>query len=163
MMAAHEPHSHDHGRQAWHRLRHLLTPHSHDTAGRVDDAFESSRSGVHALWISLAALGLTALVQAVVVSFSGSVALLGDTLRNVAGALTAVPLGIAVWLGRRAATRAYTYGFGRAEDLAGAVVVLVIAASAAASAVLAVRRLAEPVAMTHLPSTTVDAGNVTSF
>jgi hypothetical protein len=36
-------------------------------------------------------------------------------------------LGIAFVLGRRAAARCYTYGFGRAEDLAG-----VIAVSAAA-------------------------------
>jgi cation diffusion facilitator family transporter len=97
------------------------------------------------------ALGLTALVQATVVYFAGSVALLGDTLHNLADALTAVPLAIAFRFGRRAATRAYTYGFGRAEDLAGVVIVLVITASAAASAFFAVRRLIEPQAMTHLP------------
>ncbi|GAA4607054.1 cation diffusion facilitator family transporter [Actinoplanes octamycinicus] len=128
-----------------------ITPHSHDTADKVDSALESSRAGMRALWISLAALGLTAAVQAGIVALSGSVALLGDTLHNVADALTAVPLGIAFLLGRRAATRAYTYGFGRAEDLAGVVIVLVIAASAAASAFFAVRRLVEPQAMTHLP------------
>ncbi|BCJ48252.1 cation efflux system protein [Actinoplanes ianthinogenes] len=138
-------------RDAWHKIRHRLTPHSHDTADKVDDALESSRAGMRALWISLAALTLTALVQAAVVALSGSVALLGDTLHNVADALTAVPLGIAFLLGRRAATRAYTYGFGRAEDLAGVAIVLVIAASAAASAFFAVRRLVEPQAMTHLP------------
>ena len=54
---------------------------------------ESSREGMRALWISLGVLGVTALAQAVVVVFSGSVALLGDTLHNVADALTAVPLG----------------------------------------------------------------------
>ena len=57
------------------------------------------------------------------VAFSGSVALLGDTLHNFADALTAVPLGIAFLLGRRAATRRFTYGYGRAEDLAGIVIV----------------------------------------
>jgi cation diffusion facilitator family transporter len=141
-------HHHDHGRGS---RKHLLMPHSHDAADRVDDAMESSRAGMHALWISLAALGVTAAIQAVIVAGSGSVALLGDTLHNVADALTAVPLGIAFWLGRRAATRAYTYGFGRAEDLAGVVIVLVIAVSAAASAFFAVRRLVEPQAMTRLP------------
>ncbi|WIN00841.1 cation diffusion facilitator family transporter [Actinoplanes oblitus] len=138
-------------REWWHRLRHRLTPHSHDTADKVDPALESSRAGMRALWISLAVLTLTACVQAAIVAVSGSVALLGDTLHNLADALTAVPLGIAFLLGRRAATRAYTYGFGRAEDLAGVVIVLVIAASAAASALVAVRRLVEPQAMTHLP------------
>jgi cation diffusion facilitator family transporter len=114
-----------------------------------DAALEND--GLRALWISLAGLGATAALQALVVVLSGSVALLGDTVHNLADALTAVPLGIAFWLGRRAATRAYTYGFGRAEDLAGVVVVVVIAASAVATAWLAVDRLLDPRAMTHLP------------
>ena len=84
-------------------------------------------------------------------SFSGSVALLGDTLHNVADALTAVPLGIAFLLGRRAATRRYTYGYGRAEDLAGIVIVVFIAASAAFAGYEAVRRLLEP-AGRHAPA-----------
>ncbi|AGZ42821.1 cation diffusion facilitator family transporter [Actinoplanes friuliensis] len=133
-----------------HRLRHALTPHSHDSAGKVDTALESSRAGLRALWISLAVLGATAAVQAVVVASSGSVALLGDTLHNVADALTAVPLGVAFLLGRRAATRRYTYGFGRAEDLAGIVIVLTIAASAVFSGYEAVRRLLDPQDMTHI-------------
>ncbi|AEV85095.1 cation diffusion facilitator family transporter [Actinoplanes sp. SE50] len=135
----------------WHGIRHRLTPHSHAAADRVDDALESSRVGMRALWISLGVLGLTAFAQAVIVWRSGSAALLGDTLHNAADALTAVPLGIAFWLGRRAATRAYTYGFGRAEDLAGIVIVLVVATSAAFSGIVAVRRLADPHSLTHLP------------
>ncbi|WP_430782082.1 cation diffusion facilitator family transporter [Actinoplanes sp. G11-F43] len=134
-----------------HGLRHALTPHSHDSADKVDDALEASREGMRALWISLAVLGVTAAAQAAIVAFSGSVALLGDTLHNVADALTAVPLGIAFWIGRRAATRAYTYGFGRAEDLAGVFIVLVIAGSAVAAGWFAVDRLLDPRTMTHLP------------
>ncbi len=123
--------------------------HSHDTADRVDPALESSREGLRALWLSLLVLGTTAALQAVVVAFAGSVALLGDTLHNMADALTAVPLAIAFLLGRRAATRAYTYGFGRAEDLAGIVIVLVIAASAGAAAWTAVDRLLDPRPIAH--------------
>ncbi|WP_425556064.1 cation diffusion facilitator family transporter [Glycomyces endophyticus] len=111
---------------------------------------ESSREGLRALWISLVILGATAAVQAVVVAFTGSVALLGDTLHNVADALTAIPLGIAFLLGRRKATRRYTYGFGRAEDLAGIVIVVFIAASAVAAAVAAIDRLRNPAAVDHL-------------
>lgn len=129
---------------------HLRAPHSHDAADKVDRAFESSGEGLRALCISLAALGVTALLQALVVAFSGSVALLGDTVHNAADALTAVPLAIAFQLGRRAATRAYTYGFGRAEDLAGILIVAVIAASAVASAWFAAGRLLHPHAITHL-------------
>jgi cation diffusion facilitator family transporter len=144
-----DEHAHDTGR--WDKVRHKITPHSHDSADKVDSALESSREGLRALWISLAVLGATAALQAIIVVFSGSVALLGDTLHNVADALTAVPLGIAFLLGRRAATRAYTYGFGRAEDLAGIVIVAVIAASSIAAAWTAIDRLAHPQDMTHIP------------
>jgi cation diffusion facilitator family transporter len=151
--AEHTVSEHDHGHDHAHgwrdRVRHLVTPHSHDTADKVDSALESSRAGLRALWISLLGLGLTAAVQAVIVVFSGSVALLGDTLHNVADALTAIPLGIAFLLGRRAATRAYTYGFGRAEDLAGIVIVAVIAASAVAAGWTAADRLVHPETMSH--------------
>ncbi|MFG2447792.1 cation diffusion facilitator family transporter [Streptomyces sp. NPDC048512] len=139
------------------RLRHRLAPHSHDTADRVDAALESSARGMRALWASLAVLGTTALVQAVVVALSGSVALLGDTVHNAADALTAVPLGIAFVLGRRAATRRFTYGYGRAEDLAGVVIVLTIAASACFAAWAAVGRLLDPHPVRHLPVVAVAA------
>ncbi|MGC4885617.1 cation diffusion facilitator family transporter [Micromonospora sp. DT227] len=151
-------HSHDYAHEHggplaawWHRLAHAVVPHSHDSHAKVDPALETSRDGLRALWISLVGLGATALAQAVIVVLSGSVALLGDTLHNVADALTAVPLGIAFLLGRRAATRAYTYGYGRAEDLAGIIIVVVIAASAVAAAWTAVDRLLHPAQMTHLP------------
>ena len=88
---------------------------------------------------------------------SHSVALLGDTLHNVADALTAVPLGLAFLVGRRAPTRRYTYGFGRAEDLAGIVIVLVIAASSALAAYEAIRRLAHPQTVHHLWAVAVAA------
>lgn len=126
------------------RLRHLVAPHSHGSAGKVDNALETSDEGVRAVTTSLVALGATGVAQAVVVAVTGSVALLGDTLHNVADALTAVPLGIAFVIGRRSATRRYTYGYGRAEDLAGIAVVLTIAASAAFAGYASVRRLLNP-------------------
>ncbi|GGX72854.1 cation efflux system protein [Streptomyces anandii JCM 4720] len=112
---------------------------------------------MRALWVSLAALGATALLQALVVLVSGSVALLGDTVHNAADALTAVPLGIAFVLGRRAANRRFTYGYGRAEDLAGLAIVLTIAASAVFTAWAAVERLLEPRPVQHLPAVAVAA------
>ena len=133
-----------------HQLRHVLRPHSHEAADRVDAALETSAEGMRALRISLVVLAVTALVQAVVVAVSGSVALLGDTLHNAADALTAVPLGIAFLAGRRRPNRRYTYGYGRAEDLAGVVIVLVIAASSALAAYEAVTRLAHPRPVSNL-------------
>lgn len=141
---------HGHGHRRGRRLPHVLRPHSHGTAEKVDSALESSAQGLRALWISLAGLGATTVLQAVVVAFTGSVALLGDTLHNAADALTAVPLGIAFILGRRPPTRRYTYGYGRAEDLAGVVIVLAIAASALAAGYAALHRLAHPQPVEHL-------------
>lgn len=139
-------HHHDHG--GWgglrHRLAHLLTPHSHDATEKVDEALAASREGLRALWVSCAGLLLTAAAQAVVVLVTGSVALLSDTLHNLADALTAIPIAIAFLVGRRAATRSYTYGYGRAEDLAGLVVVAFIAASAFSAGYAAVQRLQDP-------------------
>ncbi|MGW2775577.1 cation diffusion facilitator family transporter [Streptomyces olivaceoviridis] len=154
----HAPHGHAPGTPGpRHRLAHLLTPHSHETAGKLDPALESSVRGMRALWVSLAVLGATALAQAVVVAASGSVALLGDTVHNAADALTAAPLGIAFVLGRRAATRRFTYGYGRAEDLAGLVIVLTIAASAAFAAWAAVGRLLDPRPVTQVPAVALAA------
>lgn len=146
---AHVPHGPGAGLR--HRLGHLLRPHSHDTAEAVDSALESSARGMRALWVSLAVLGATAAAQAAVVAVSGSVALLGDTAHNAADALTALPLAVAFVLGRRAATRRFTYGYGRAEDLAGLVIVLTIAASAVFAGWTAVERLLDPRPVAHVP------------
>src|SRR6059058_6125356 len=135
-MTGHE-HGHGHRHSRW-------RPHSHDSADRVDHALETSRRGVRALVWSFAALFVTAIAQLVLVLVTGSVALRGDTIHNSAHALTAAPLGLAFLLGRRAATRRYTYGLGRAEDLAGIVVVVLIAASAAVAGWQAVDRLLHP-------------------
>ncbi len=144
-------HGHEHGVTTLRaRVAHLLRPHSHEPADKVDPAMESSARGMRALWVSLAGLGATTLVQAAVVALSGSVALLGDTLHNAADALTAVPLGIAFLLGRRPPNRRYTYGYGRAEDLAGVVIVVTIAASSIAAAYAAIGRLLEPREVSHL-------------
>jgi cation diffusion facilitator family transporter len=129
----------------------MFSPHSHDAAAKVDSAMETSRDGIRALWISLLVLGATAVLQALVVVWSGSVALLGDTLHNVADALTAIPLAIAFLIGRRPANRRYNYGYGRAEDLAGIAIVLTIAASAVFAGYEAIVRLLHPQDVKHLP------------
>jgi cation diffusion facilitator family transporter len=159
-------HGHGHGtqdepepaaRRLRHELSHLVRPHTHDASAKVDRAMEASAQGMRTLWISLAGLGVTAVLQAIVVAVSGSVALLGDSIHNAADALTAVPLGIAFVAGRRAATRRFTYGFGRAEDLAGIVIVALIALSAALAAAAAIDRLLHPVKVSHLPWVAVAA------
>ena len=143
-------HAHEEAHSVLDRLRHLLTPHSHDSAVAVDTALEASDRGIRTLLISFAVLAVTAGGQAAVAALSGSIALLGDTLHNVADALTALPLGLAFWLGRRPPTRRYTYGYGRSEDLAGIVIVVLIAASSALAAYEAVDRLLHPAHVSHL-------------
>ncbi len=153
----HGGHSHDHdehGASALGRVTHAVSElfggHSHDAADQVDDVLEADAAGRRALLISLAGLALTAAIQAAVVVLSGSVALLGDTLHNVADALTAVPLLIAFRLARRPATKRYTYGYGRAEDLAGLFVIAMIALSSVLAAYEAIDRFIHPRAVTHL-------------
>ncbi|WP_063053013.1 cation diffusion facilitator family transporter [Nocardia arthritidis] len=152
----HQHHHHHAGYQHRHRssaigaLREIFVPHSHDAADSIDDALVASAVGIRAVKISLVVLGCTAVLQLVIVVASGSVALAADTVHNFSDALTAVPLWIAFALGRKAATRRYTYGFGRAEDLAGLFVVAMIALSALIAGYEAVRRLLDPVPLDHL-------------
>ena len=122
----------------------LLRPHSHDAADSVDSALEASTDGIRAVKISLVALGVTAVAQLIVVLITGSVALLADTIHNFSDALTAIPLWVAFVLGRRAANRRYTYGYGRAEDLAGVFIVAMIALSSMLAAYESIRRLIDP-------------------
>ncbi len=147
-------HTHHHGRSRLARLRHgisgLFGAHSHDTADQVDSALDASDQGQRALLISLALLLVTAILQGFVVLLSGSVALLGDTLHNVADALTAIPLLIAFRLARRKPNSRFTYGYGRAEDLAGLFVVAMITLSGLVVAYEAIERLRNPQDVSHL-------------
>lgn len=137
-----EGHVHAMGFKGW--LQELFVPHAHDAADSIDTAMEASSQGIRAVKFSLLGLGATSIFQLVIVLTSGSVALLADTVHNFSDALTAVPLWIAFLLGRRATTRTYTYGFGRAEDLAGLFIVAMIALSAVVAAVESIRRFFEP-------------------
>lgn len=132
------PGEHAHTHDQAHRHGH---GHAH---GVVDPSIASTARGLWALKWSFAGLVATALLQVAVVALSGSVALLADTIHNFADAATAIPLGIAFLLARRAANRRFTYGLGRVKDFAGLVIVLTITASAAVAANEAVRRLIQP-------------------
>ena len=131
-------------------LQGILAPHSHDAGDSIDTALEASARGIRAVKVSFAALMITTVLQAAVIVATGSVALLADTIHNFSDALTAVPLFIAFRLARRAPTRRYTYGFGRAEDLAGLFVIAMITLSAIVAAVEAIRRLISPQPIDHV-------------
>lgn len=126
-------HDHDHSHGFFEQLAHLLpwNGHSHDyTELAGDEALRTHEEGIRTVWLALGALLLTTIIQVVIVLLSGSVALLADTVHNLGDGLNSIPLLIAFYLARRAATRRYSYGFGRAEDVAGIFIVLSIAVSA---------------------------------
>jgi cation diffusion facilitator family transporter len=145
---AHE-HDHDHnheheqgGLRGW--LSHIFVPHSHDSQVAALDAALATDKGIRAVKISLAVLLATAVFQAAIVFISGSVALLADTIHNFSDALTAIPLGLAFWLSRRAHDRSYTYGYGRAEDIAGAIIVLMILLTAGEAIYQSILKIIQP-------------------
>jgi cation diffusion facilitator family transporter len=126
-------------------LGHLPLFHAHSHGDtHVDAAMEGSAEGIRTLILSLAGLALTAAVQLVVAILSGSAGLLADTIHNATDALTALPLWVAFMVARRAPTRRYTYGYGRAEDLAGVLIVVMIAASALLAGWESVQKLVHP-------------------
>jgi cation diffusion facilitator family transporter len=143
-------HQHDHVSGARGFFGSLFSSDRHDSAGQVDRALETDERGIRALKISIVGLAVTAVLQLVVVFLSGSVALLGDTVHNFADALTSLPLWVAFNLGGRKRNDRYTYGFGRAEDVAGIAIVLVIASSATVAGYEAIQRLLEPEGVRNL-------------
>jgi cation diffusion facilitator family transporter len=134
------------------RPHHRHGGHDH-THGGVDAGIARSRDAMRTLGLSLAVLGATAAVQLIVLLWSGSVALLADTVHNFGDALTAVPLAAAFVIARRPASRRFPYGLGRSEDLAGLVVVAIIVFSAGYAAFEAIARLLEPRSPDHLLAT----------
>jgi len=130
-----------------HEHRHGAHSHSH---GALDPSFFTTKRGIWAIKWSLAGLIITALFQVVVVAFTGSVALLADTIHNFGDAATAIPLWIAFRFARKKTSKPFTYGYGRVEDLAGLAIVLTIFFSAIAAAYVSINRFFNPQTVTYL-------------
>lgn len=143
----HAHHHHHHGDSWWEKIAIALHlpgyGHSHDLPSRQDALF-NNELGIKTVKQALLLLGVTTILQAGIYFFSGSVALLADTVHNLGDALNSIPLWIAFVLARKAATRRYSYGFGRAEDIAGLFIVLSIAFSAGYILVEAVSKIIDP-------------------
>jgi cation diffusion facilitator family transporter len=143
----HEHGHHHHGDSWWENIAIALHlpgyGHSHELPGSQDALF-SNELGIRTVKQALLLLGLTTLLQATIYFFSGSVALLADTVHNLGDALNSIPLWIAFVLARQAANKRYTYGYGRAEDIAGLLIVVSIAFSAGYILFEAVSRLISP-------------------
>ena len=150
-------HSHDAGHEHSHEtgirgfFAELLHPHSHDHSDlAADRAFADNEAGIRTVWLALGVLTVTSVLQLAIVVASGSVALLADTAHNIGDGLNSIPLLIAFYLARKAATRLYTYGYGRAEDIAGIFIVLSILVSAGIIFWESFQRFLDPQPLTNL-------------
>jgi cation diffusion facilitator family transporter len=135
--------THDYNEAHPHDYHHDHGEHGH-THGTVDPSIATSERGIWAVKWSFVGLFITALAQLVVVALSGSVALLSDTIHNFGDAATAIPLWIAFALSKLGASRRFPFGYGRVEDLAGVIVVLIILFSAVVAAYQAIERIIHP-------------------
>jgi cation diffusion facilitator family transporter len=136
----HHHHGHDHDHEHQHGRAHGRA-HTH---GVIDPTLATTDRGIFAIKWSFVILAITAALQMLVVLASGSVALLADTIHNIGDATTAIPLWIAFILVRRKPTPTFTYGFGRVEDLAGIVIVVIILISALVAGYEAIDRFFHP-------------------
>lgn len=118
--------------------------HSHDIHEKVDDVMESHERGFWATKWALISLTATTVIQIIIVYFSGSTALFADTVHNLGDGANSIPLLIAFALQRRGRTRQFTYGFGRTEDLAGVIIVALIAVSAGVAGYESIRKIIDP-------------------
>lgn len=152
-------HDHDHDHEHNHEhsgnpliewFRHTFTPHDHGYQTAALDAALATDRGIRAVKLSLVALLITAGFQVAIVAISGSVALLADTIHNFSDALTAIPLGLAFTLSRRARNARYTYGYGRAEDIAGVIIVLMILVTAFQAIYQSILKIMNPQPIEHL-------------
>ncbi len=129
-----------------HKANHLHDRHhEHGSHSHTHDPLViTSQRGIWAIKWSFVGLLVTALLQVLVVLFSGSVALLADTIHNFGDAATAIPLWIAFRLAHLKPSKRFSFGYGRVEDLAGVVIVLIILFSAIVAGYESVNRILHP-------------------
>lgn len=149
---AHEHDEHEHGHEHDHEHGEHEHNHEHDghdehsnghghEHGKVDADLYGNRAGLRAVQISTAGMLLVSAIQFAIAWIGGSAGLFADALHNFGDVFTTIALWIAFVISNRAANQRYTYGYYRAEDLAGIFIVLVIIASATAAAVESIQKL----------------------
>lgn len=118
--------------------------HEGHTHGSIDPSIITTKKGLWAVKWSFIGLMATFIIQIVVVFFTGSVALLADTIHNLGDAITAIPLGIAFLFALKKPSKKFTYGYGRVEDIAGVIIILLILFSAIIAGYQAINRIMHP-------------------
>ncbi len=142
----HDTHNHEHDHDEHEHDEHG-NGHEH---GKVDADLYGNQAGLRAVQISTAGMLLVSAIQFAIALIGGSAGLFADALHNFGDVFTTVALWIAFVISSRTANQRYTYGYYRAEDLAGIFIVLVIIASAVAGAVESIQKLTSGNVPTHI-------------
>jgi cation diffusion facilitator family transporter len=112
--------------------------HTHGAGGYGD------RDAVRAVVVSAVALGVASALEFAAGLGGHSAGVLADALHNAGDVLTTGILLFSFRLGRRPATRRFPAGFGRIEDVATLLIVLVIVVTAGAAAWESILKLVQP-------------------
>ena len=118
-----------------------------DPSGRDES---NRRQAMRAIVVSSFGLLLTSAFEISVTVLSGSVALLSDALHNLGDVFTTVGVYFGFRASRKQPTRRYPYGYGRAEDLTGVIIVIAIWSSAALAGWQSYDKLVSGRGTTHL-------------
>lgn len=105
---------------------------------------------MRALAFSAAGLALTGGLELALALYTGSVALLGDALHNLADVSTSAVVFLGFRISKRPPSSAYPYGYERAEDLAGLGIAIVIWGSAVFAGYESYQKLVSHAGTTHL-------------
>lgn len=119
--------------------------HGHGTHAYTD------RDAVRAVVVSAVALGIASAAEFAASVAGHSAGVLADALHNAGDVVTTAILLGAFALARRPATRRFPSGFGRIEDVATLLIVLVVVLTAAVAAYESVLRLFQPQTYTAVP------------
>ena len=119
--------------------------HSHSSA------HYGNKDAVRAVIVSAVALGVAALAEIVASLMSGSASVLADGLHNSGDVLTSFILLFTFALVRRPATRRFSSGSGRFEDVATLLIIVVIIVTGAVAAYESVFKLLHPTTYSNIP------------
>jgi len=118
-----------------------------DSSGRDES---NRRRVIRAILFSSLGLLVTSAFELFITVLSGSVALLSDALHNLGDVFTTVGVYFGFRASKKAPTRRYPYGYGRAEDLAGVAIVAAIWSSAVLAGWQSYDKLVSGRGTTHL-------------
>lgn len=140
------------------RLGASIADNEFMSGGRAHGDVYHERDAVRAVVASAVALGIASAVEFAAAITGRSAGVLADGLHNVGDVATTFVLLFAFALARRPATRRFPSGYGRIEDVATLLIVLVIVVTAALAAFESILKLFQPARYGSIPFSLVAAG-----